>query len=63
MTCRGCKNYVLKPSWMKGQCKGYCKVQRTEDDAKYGYLAKDGHRYMEVSEKNTCLLGNQWRAQ
>gem|GEM_PF-5694667 len=55
MKCSECSYRADKKDWHKGQCRSYCTKRTLPVDSKWGYLAPDGQRYMEVSQKATCL--------
>lgn len=55
MKCSECSYRADKKDWHKGQCRSYCTKRILPADSKRGYLAPDGQRYMEVSQKATCL--------
>lgn len=55
MKCSECSYRADKKDWHKGQCRSYCTKRTLPVDSKWGYLAPDGKRYMEVSQKATCF--------
>ena len=55
MKCSECSYRADKKDWHKGQCRSYCTKRTLPVDSKWGYLAPDGQRYMEVSQKATCF--------